>query len=225
MPAPVKKAIERAGIPPAIPAANFKLLEGILWEPRDGCFLLDYHIERLQRSSAHFHFPLDAGALRQQLSDFAATLPALPRKIRLALAADGIVTLSAEAVKPSTPLVAVLSSEAIDSADPIRRHKTDQREVFDRALAAHPEAHDVLLQNERHELTETCFGNLVLEIGGRKLTPPLSCGLQPGVFRAWLLDSQEIQEAVLPADSLSKASRIFMINSVRKWCPIQLLGQ
>ena len=207
------------------PAGDFKLYEGILWQPPEGYFLIDYHFQRLQKSAAYFHFALDAKALRDQISDYARTLPAQPRKIRLELNSTGTVTLTHEAVKPSTPLAAALSADPVDSTDPFRLHKTSRREIFQRALATHPEAQDVLLQNERHELTETCFGNVVLEIGGRKLTPPLMCGLQPGVFRASLLDVGEIEEQVLSVDCLAKASRIFMINSVRKWCQIHLLSR
>jgi len=65
----------------------------------------------------------------------------------------------------------------------------------------------------------------VLEIEGRRLTPPLSSGLLPGVFRAHLLDRGEIQERILPIDSIAAVTAIFLINSVRRWCEIRLLGQ
>jgi branched-subunit amino acid aminotransferase/4-amino-4-deoxychorismate lyase len=81
----------------------------------------------------------------------------------------------------------------------------------------------VILWNERGELTETCHGNVVLEIEGRRLTPPLSSGLLPGVFRAHLLDCGEIQEHILPVGSIEAASAFFLINSVRRWCEIRLL--
>jgi para-aminobenzoate synthetase/4-amino-4-deoxychorismate lyase len=203
---------------------EFVLYEGLLWEPPGGYFLLEYHLERLQRSASHFRFALDLGGLRRQLSEYSRQLPRQPRKIRLELAADGAVALRSEDVKPSTPVLVALSSEPIDSRDEFLRHKTTRRAVFDRALAAHPEAQDVLLWNERRELTETCHANVVLDVGGRRLTPPLSSGLQPGVFRAYLLDRGEILEETLPVDSIGQARAIFLINSVRRWCPIHLLG-
>jgi para-aminobenzoate synthetase/4-amino-4-deoxychorismate lyase len=82
---------------------------------------------------------------------------------------------------------------------------------------------DVVLWNERGEITETCHGNVVLELGGRRLTPPLSSGLLPGTFRAHLLSCGEIQEEVLPRSALRSATGLFMINSVRRWCEMQLL--
>lgn len=198
------------------------IYDALLWEPPHGYFLLDYHLRRLERSAAHFGFPLDIGSARKELLDYARRLPLQPRKVRLDLAATGAMAVRDERVKPKTPIQAALSGEAVHSTDEFLRHKTTRREAIDRALLAHLEVQDVLLWNERGELTETCHGNVVLEIDGRKLTPPLSCGLLPGVFRAYLLDRGEIQEQVLPVGCIEKASGIFLINSVRRWCEIRL---
>jgi branched-subunit amino acid aminotransferase/4-amino-4-deoxychorismate lyase len=202
--------------------AEFAIFEAFLWEPASGYFLLDYHLERLDRSAVHFSFPLNIGAVRRQLLDYTPRVYNQPRKVRLELAATGAVTLMDEEVKPSTPVITALSGEAVDSTDEFLRHKTSRRAVFERALRAHPDAQDVLLWNERGELTETCHGNIVIEIEGRKVTPPLSSGLLPGVFRAYLLDCGDIQEQILPVACIKSASAMFMINSVRKWCELRL---
>jgi len=202
---------------------EFAIYDALLWEPPDGYFLLDYHLRRLESSAAHFRFPLDLSMARRKLLDYARQLPEQPRKVRLSLARTGAITLKDENVKPSVPIAAVLSEASVQSDDPFLHHKTTRRDVFDRALRAHPEAQDVLLWNERGELTETCHGNVVLEIDGRRLTPPLSSGLLPGTFRAYLLDRGEIQELVLPVGSIEAASALFMINSVRRWCEIRPL--
>jgi para-aminobenzoate synthetase/4-amino-4-deoxychorismate lyase len=203
-------------------SVEFAIYDALLWEPPAGYFLLDYHLQRLERSAAHFRFPLDLTTVRNKLLDYARQLPNQSRKVRLDLTATGAITLKDENVKPSTPIVVALSGESVRSSDEFLHHKTTHRGVFERALSAQPEAQDVLLWNERGELTETCHGNVVLQIDGRRLTPPLSSGLLPGVFRAHLLDRGEIQEHILPVGSLEAASAIFLINSVRKWCELRL---
>jgi para-aminobenzoate synthetase/4-amino-4-deoxychorismate lyase len=203
---------------------GFAIYDALLWEPATGYFLMEYHLRRLERSAAHFGYPLDVHRVEETLLKYSTSLPGLPRKVRLELASDGAMVLNEESVKPSTMLAVALSAEPVRGDDEFLRHKTSRREVYNRALAAHPAAQDVLLWNERRELTETCHGNIVLEIAGRKLTPPVVSGLLPGVFRAHLLDRGEIAEQVLPVDSLSSASAIFMINSVRRWCPARLLS-
>ncbi len=203
---------------------SFQIYEGLLWEPPSGYFLLEYHMQRLERSAHHFGFALDLELVRERLTAFTQSRPEVPRKVRLELAVNGAITLKDENVKPSTPVRVALSAEAVDSRDEFLLHKTTRRAVFDRALAAHPEAQDVLLWNERQEITETCHANVVIDLNGRRVTPPLSSGLQPGVFRAYLLDRGEIEEQVVPLHLIGQATGMFLINSVRKWCEIFLIA-
>jgi len=199
-----------------------KLFEALLWEPGEGYFLLDRHLARLARSAAHFGYRADAGAVGKALDRFAESLPARPRKVRLELAVDGALFLEHVDVKRSTPVRAALAREPVDSGDELLRHKTSRREVYARALAGRPGFDDVVLWNERGELTETSAANLVLELDGRRVTPPVSCGLLPGTFREELLARGEIEEAVLPIAALARAPRAWLVNSVRRWCELQV---
>lgn len=202
---------------------GFELYEGMLWEPGQGYFLLERHLRRLAASATHFRFALDLGGTRRRLTAFASELPSAPRKVRLELSANGNLSLEHVDVKPSSTVRVALAREPVDSRDEFLRHKTSRRGVYDAALRERPGAQDVLLWNERGELTETCAANLVVELGGRRLTPTLESGLLPGTFRAELLERSEIREEVLPVKALERASRLFMVNSVRRWCPVELL--
>ncbi len=73
----------------------------------------------------------------------------------------------------------------------------------------------MILWNERGELTESSIANLVLEIGGQCYTPPVTAGLLAGTSRAQLLEDGEIEERVLTMDDLARATRLWLINSVR----------
>ncbi len=205
-------------------AEAFEIYEALLWEPPDGYFLFDLHLARLARSAKHFGFALDAGRVCAELLAFAAGLPPIPRKVRLELSRDGSTVLEHVDVKPSTPVRVALAASPVSSADEFLRHKTSRRGAYTSALAARPDVDDVLLWNERRELTESCASNLVLEIDGRRLTPSASCGLLPGTFRCHLLERGEIEEAVLSVDAVARATKSFLINSVRKWYEVRWLG-
>jgi para-aminobenzoate synthetase/4-amino-4-deoxychorismate lyase len=82
---------------------------------------------------------------------------------------------------------------------------------------------DVLLWNERGEITESTIANVVADIGGERVTPPLACGLLPGVFRGALLEAGEIQERVIAKGDLVAAPRLWLINSLREWVPAALV--
>ena len=76
-----------------------------------------------------------------------------------------------------------ISTVPVDSSDRFLFHKTTSRQIYLRAMESCRGCDDVILSNERGEITESTIGNLVIEIDGRLLTPRLECGLLPGVFR------------------------------------------
>jgi len=164
-------------------AEDLALWEGILWEPPAGYFLLERHLRRLGHSAAHFRFRVDVEAVRNRLLEFAVDLPERPRKVRLEVSSDGAILLEDVDLKPSTPVRVALAVEPVDSKDELLRHKTSRRGVYERALAARPEAQDVLLWNERRELTETCSANLVLESGGQLAGTGSRQGWEAGLLR------------------------------------------
>jgi para-aminobenzoate synthetase/4-amino-4-deoxychorismate lyase len=110
-----------------------------------------------------------------------------------------------------------IAKEPVNSQDAFLYHKTTNRAVYEKAKADFPEADDVLLYNERGEVTESCIANVVVELDGRKVSPPVSCGLLAGSLRDSLLASGEIEEQVVTLDDLKRASAVWLINSVRKW--------
>ena len=77
----------------------------------------------------------------------------------------------------------------------------------------------MILWNPGGQVTESTLGNVVAEIDGRRLTPPVSCGLLAGTFREQLLDEGVIEEGIITIDQLRTASRVWLINSVREWWP------
>jgi len=110
----------------------------------------------------------------------------------------------------------------VSSDDEFLRHKTTRRDRYDEARARFPKADDVVLWNERGEVTETTVANLVLEVDGEAITPATTSGLLPGTLRAELLANRRIREAVVQLDDLHAAERIWLINSLRGWIPATL---
>jgi para-aminobenzoate synthetase/4-amino-4-deoxychorismate lyase len=199
---------------------EFSLLEALLWSPEAGYFLLDYHIRRLTDSGIYFGFPLDKAGVLEKLSRLAESLPGEVHKVQLRLASDGEITCRASPLTavPKPPLARLrLSPKPVDSTDLFLYHKTTHRQVYEVARKACPDCDDVLLWNERGEITESDTANVVVELDGERVTPPVSCGLLGGTFRRWLLDQGDIHERVVPVDDLPRCSKIYLINSVRKW--------
>ncbi len=110
-----------------------------------------------------------------------------------------------------------LAARPVDAGHLFLFHKTTRREVYEAARAAQPDCDDVLLWNERGQITESTIANVVVEIDGARCTPPVECGLLPGTLRAELLARGEIVERVITIEEALTAPRLWLINSVRGW--------
>jgi branched-subunit amino acid aminotransferase/4-amino-4-deoxychorismate lyase len=115
------------------------------------------------------------------------------------------------------------AKEPVDDSDVFLYHKTTHRTVHARARASRPDCDDVLLWNRRGEVTESTVANVVAILAGQHLTPPVECGLLAGTYRARLLAEGRIREAVLTREDLLRAESVYLINSVRKRIPVELI--
>jgi para-aminobenzoate synthetase / 4-amino-4-deoxychorismate lyase len=211
--------VHAAGMP------DFELLETMLLE--DGrIWLLDRHLARLYDSASYLDFRLDPGAA-------AAALDAVARehrhgrwRVRLLAGRDGAVRTECLPPGSRRPGVAriELAARPVSSGDVFLFHKTTHRAAYAAARAERPEADDVVLWNERGEITESTIANVVMDAGGELLTPARACGLLAGTLRAELLAAGSIREAVITMDQLRQARRLWLINSVQGWVEAGLIG-
>lgn len=201
------------------PAPSFRLLETLLWRPLEGYFLLERHLQHLGGSARYFGFAIDLEEVRRRLASAVDSFAGFRHRVRLLVDRAGRIEIE------GTPWPGSdsggwsfrLADRPIDSSDPFLFHKTTHRRLYDEARRRCSDCDEVVLWNERGELTEATRANLVLEIGGEWLTPELGCGLLAGTYREDLLARGRVQEAVLPVAALAAATRIFLVNSVRGW--------
>ncbi len=110
----------------------------------------------------------------------------------------------------------------VDRSDPFLFHKTTRREVYESARSRFPGHDDVLLWNREGEATESTVANLVVRRAGKWITPPLDCGLLPGVFRAALLARGRVREEAITLEGMKSAKEFFLVNSLRGIIPVRL---
>lgn len=205
---------------------SFHLIESLLWTPDEGYFLLEEHIARLMASAAYFGFAGTETAVCHHLISFAQTLAA-PTKVRLLLAPNGetsITTVPLTTQATAEPVRVGLATTPVQCSNIWLYHKTTQRQQYEEARASRPDCDDVLLWNERGELTEASSANVVIRLKGKWVTPPVTSGLLAGTLRGWLLQNGRIQEQVLTPADLLCSEEIWLINSVRKWRQVQFVA-
>lgn len=205
------------------PFQPFRLIETMRWSPAGGYDLLERHLDRLAASAAHFGYPCDLAGTRDALEAKTGTFGNGDTRVRLTLGEDGDIGIESAPLPPSNPetvLRYAVSDRPIDRASPFFYHKTTQRAFYEDELArlgAATGCDEVILVNDRGELTEGTWTNLFVERGGRLLTPPLACGLLDGTLRRDLLEraGTTVEERALSPDDLHGAERVYLGNSVR----------
>ncbi len=118
---------------------RFELLETLLWDGRDGYFLLEGHLRRLADSAEYFAFALDLDAVRRRLEEFGTALADGRHRVRLCVNRQGAATLeSAPLALPQARLG--LSAAARRSADgslqPVPLSQDDAPRLLSRRPAA-----------------------------------------------------------------------------------------
>jgi len=99
---------------------------------------------------------------------------------------------------PDGPIAVAVVPLPVDPRDFRLRHKTSDRSFYDLARNGHFE---VVFTDPAGFLTEGSFTSVFVERDGTLITPPLSRGLLPGIFRADLIASgRAIEGELVPAD-------------------------
>jgi para-aminobenzoate synthetase/4-amino-4-deoxychorismate lyase len=197
---------------------SFELLESILW--KDGYSLLTLHLERMQSSAMYFGFNFDREVILAALEKEGKQLASGARaKVRVLLERSGAVKVTHIPVVEQTGMGKVaVSAIRVSSGDRYLRHKTTRRQLYDRQYEqALGQGYDeVLFLNERGEVTEGAISNLFIEKDGQWFTPPVSCGLLPGIYRRHLLEIKPAAaERTLQLEDIASADAVYICNSVR----------
>jgi para-aminobenzoate synthetase/4-amino-4-deoxychorismate lyase len=197
----------------------FQLLETILWN--DGYSLLPLHLERIESSARYFGFSFDPNAFLAALENVGKQLTSGVRtKVRLLLDRSGrlMVTHVPVTVEPAGIGKIMVSAVRTSSGDRFLRHKTSRRLLYDQQYeqALRQGCEDVLFLNERGEVTEGAISNVFIEKEGQWFTPPVACGLLPGIYRRHLLETKPATgEKALQLEDLAGADAVYICNAVR----------
>ena len=191
---------------------GLKLIETMLW---DGAAVprLHLHLARLTAGAA---------ALGWAVPEVTVSGPAgKPARLRLTLDAAGALMVEVGPMPPERTLWRVgLAGERLESGDPWLRVKSTRRAAYDRARASLPPGLDeVVFLNERGEVCDGTITTVFFDRGDGMRTPPLACGLLPGVLRADLGCTPE----VLLGDDLPKV-RLWLGNALRGLTPAVWVG-
>lgn len=185
----------------------------------------DDHLTRMAASAAHFGHRWDAVQAHACLQALAQAHPQGLWRVRLLLSASGKFTAQAYAMEPSPPQVRLqLADRPLDATHgEFVRFKTTRRAHYDAFTPTAPGVFDSVLWNAQGEITECTRGNIAMRVDGRWVTPPLACGLLPGVGRAQALQAGRLAERVVRVEDLPRVEALAFVNSLRGWIDATLV--
>lgn len=204
------------------------LFETLLWDGEKGYWLLDHHIERLTASARCFGYACNAEEVKGRLLEAVKARTSSESRLRVRLVVDPLGAITTEvSLLPVTskPYKVSLAREPIDSTDIRLFHKSMDRSLYDTATPVVAGVDDVLLWNERGEVTESRIANVLVSVGGTLHTPPVSSGLLPGCLRRELLERGEVVEQVITIDDLRRADSVYLANSLRGMWLVEVVGE
>jgi 4-amino-4-deoxychorismate lyase len=184
--------------------AGLRLIETMHWDGR-AVRHLPLHLARLAAGAAALGWPApDLGAL--------TAYRGVPARLRLTADAKGAVMLETGPLPPPAPQWRLgLAATRLASDDPWLRVKSTRRAGYDAARAGMAAGLDeVIFLNERGEMCDGTITTVFFDRGQGMRTPPLSCGLLPGVLRAVMA----VPEEVLLAQDLPGV-RLWVGNALR----------
>jgi para-aminobenzoate synthetase/4-amino-4-deoxychorismate lyase len=201
----------------------FELFESLGHEPAEGFRHLDEHLERLAASARYFgfRFELEAASAALKRAVIEVTESSV---VRLTLARHGALSTDVRDLLPAKePVRVALDNEPVDPSDLWLFHKTTRRAPYDRRRERRPDVDDVVLVNDRGEVTESTIANLAVRLDGVWVTPPIDAGLLPGTYRTVLLREDGLIERPVTVDELRGAGELALMSSVRGWRPAVLV--
>jgi len=210
---------------------GFTLFETMRVE--DGqCQRLAHHLARLAASAGCLGFRFERDRALAAVQGAVTDLGAGTWRLRLALDKAGGFAIAHGRLAPlgAVPVLVTLAPQALACADPLRRHKTSARAVYDGGWqsAERAGAFDSLFFNVRDELLEGGRSSVFVKVDGAWLTPPLTADILPGVMRAAVLADGArylggpVSEAVITRAMLRRAEALALANSLRGVLPAVL---
>lgn len=181
------------------------------------------HLQRLAGAAAHFGYLLNLADVKNCLQQLAQAHSQGAWRVRLLLNAQGQPRAQAFALEASPASVQLQLAERplAEAHGEFVRFKTTRRAHYDVFTPTAPGVFDTVLWNAEGEITECTRGNVAMLIDGRWVTPPLDCGLLPGVGRALALREGHVSEAVVQIADLPRVQGWAFLNSLRGWIAAQ----
>jgi branched-chain amino acid aminotransferase len=188
---------------------------------------LSRHMRRALNSARRLRQPFPSEDLiRSAVSEAIGANPFAVGRLRIIFAKDGYLILThQEYFEISSPAILgikhshVAGNQALEKRYPY----TEKLELLNEAQQNGLD--DYLLINRAGLITETAIANVVFQLNGDWVTPPLSDGVLPGVTRALLVEKAGVLVRQIKESDLRSLNSGFLVSSLKIAQPISQIGE
>jgi para-aminobenzoate synthetase/4-amino-4-deoxychorismate lyase len=200
------------------PLKQFELIETMLLDNGE-IFLFEDHMERLKSAAKFFLFNINENKITKSLfKKIDKKYTNGKYKVRVTLNKWGKVTYNFNFVTFIPDVVKIIiSDKTIDSENKFQYFKTTNRELYNSELTKYNRSgyFEVIFFNEKDELAEGCTTNIFIKKNDVWLTPPITNGILPGIYRNHFMYTQkDVKEAIITINDLLHADEVMLVNSV-----------
>jgi len=187
---------------------------------------LSRHMRRALNSARRNDQPFpNEELIRRAVAETIAVNPFPIGRLRLLFGVDGILCVThQEYVEVESN--ANLGIRYLDSEVPTPVEKrypyTQNLQMLEAAKSAGFD--DYVLVNRDGFITETAIANLIFQVAGQWITPPLSDGVLPGVMRALLIEKNGVVVRKIHFSELNEIGSGFVVSSLKIAQPIGRIG-
>lgn len=186
-------------------------------------FALDEHLDRLERSAAQIHMPIDRAALESEIDALLAEHGDDDAQLRIVMTRGGRRIAAIEALPDLGPSVSLASvtfspsviltgAKTLSYGANMQATRLAKEQGADEAVLVRPDG--IVLEPP----TSTVFW---VNAGGILRTPHLPAGILDSITRRRLLDVIDgVEEGDFPLDDLLGAREAFLASSVREVQPV-----
>lgn len=193
---------------------------------------LQQHYERLQRAMDFFGIKMPMENIKQKVEQTlaAAEMQNGRKVLKITVSPENLLVTTRENVYGRSDYErgfrADFSEVRRNETSPFTFHKTlnygdclmEKRRAKERGID------EPVFLNMKGEISEGASTNVFFIRQGRILTPPVSCGLLPGILRGYICDAFDAEERVVTPEEAFGCEEMFLTNSLLGVMPVVSLG-
>lgn len=189
--------------------------------------LLDWHLERLHHSMEVLG--IQQTVSQAQVEAYLSCQAAEHHALKIMVSAENsIFTLRPNPytrAQCGTGFSLAYSPVLRNETSILTRHKTMNYGdcILEKRRAKTVGVDELLFCNSRGEICEGTTTNIFFGKDGRLYTPPVSCGLLPGVMRRYILSNYPVTEQILKREDIPHMEECFVTNSLMGIMPVKTL--